>query len=165
MHARTHKHTHTHTPGQHRNIRILVYFLFRKWKFATNRSAYEMNTSWGFVQLVATTQCSRWQYASLIYKDAARHTTLFCECKLLAQRNTTCQDRTHVNSCHYVNRLVSKHENMHTLRKTRVKLESHDLACVSILWFQNTTIGQYFQYSQNFCITDMSCTATRLSPH
>jgi hypothetical protein len=146
-----HARTHTHTSRQHRNIRILVYFLFRTWKFATNRSAYEMNTSWGLVQLVATKQCSSTQYASLIYKDAARHTTLFCGCKLLVQRNTKCEHRTHANSCHYVYRPVFKHECVHTLRKTRAKLESHDLACVFILWFQNMRIGQYFQYSRHLC--------------
>jgi len=113
--ARARTHTHTHT--RRRNIRNLVYFLFRKWKFVTNRSAYEMNTSWALV-LVATTRRSRTKYAytwqqcsSLIYNDAARHTTLFCRCKLGVQRNTTCLYKTHANSCHYVvYLLVSKHE-------------------------------------------------------
>ena len=148
--------THTYTSRRHRNIRILVYFLFRKWKFATNRSAYEMNTSWGLVQLVATAQYSRTQHASLIDMDVARHATLFCGCKLLVQRNTTYQNKTHANSCHYVIRLASKHVSVRTLRKTRAKFESHDLACVFTLWSENIRIGQHLQYSRNLCITDIN---------
>jgi hypothetical protein len=97
---------------------------------------------------------------------AARHTTLFCGCTLLAQRNTTCQYRTRANSCHYIKRLLSKHEILHTLHKTRVKLESHlPCTCIHPVVPKHEDLTIFSIFPKPLLITDMNYTATRLSTH